>query len=529
MDRKKFIIGIAGLALLLAALAGLTGWYANSLQVKQLESQLTELQRREKHSAVLQSVSKQMEEIAVQQNAASDRQREEAVQQTRIANEMRERSEEERRNAIVAQQQAIASERRALDAYDQAQQQRQLAEHQRIQAELSKRVADTLSYISLGRSLGSLAIGQSLTGNQEMADLLCYAAYLYTTRYGGDVYTPSVFQPLALCSQSTNQWRRHDAAIMDFAFVPGRNDQIVTVGTYGQVMLHERTANGLKTSVLFKDSKFDFRSVYINGKTGTIYAASRNGYLFIQTGKGSQTLQLNMMSHPMEVQCLQDERYLLIIGDDGLAKLDMSNNTIVGSRKLDFKVTFAHRYDYAPVLFDDRGRMHIVRDIDHFVTKKVPVIGRVTAFASSKKYNYEIYGMDNGTLFLIDGHHKIRRLTGHRSRISWIKANGPSLYTSSYDGTLNLWITSSEKIEPMTLFTTGSWIHFFNFEPTKNYLWISDQKGNLIETLVSTSMMAEMVRQKLKRNLTTEEWNYYIGRNVPYEPFLSQGRKGGGR
>jgi hypothetical protein len=36
-----------------------------------------------------------------------------------------------------------------------------MAEHQRIQAEFSKRVADTLSYVALGRSLGSLSVTQS--------------------------------------------------------------------------------------------------------------------------------------------------------------------------------------------------------------------------------------------------------------------------------------------------------------------------------------------------------------------------------
>ena len=39
--------------------------------------------------------------------------------------------------------------------------------------------------------------------------------------------------------------------------------------------------------------------------------------------------------------------------------------------------------------------------------------------------------------------------------------------------------------------------------------------------------MIETIRKKLKRNLTTEEWNYFIGENVPYESFVEkQGRRG---
>jgi hypothetical protein len=38
--------------------------------------------------------------------------------------------------------------------------------------------------------------------------------------------------------------------------------------------------------------------------------------------------------------------------------------------------------------------------------------------------------------------------------------------------------------------------------------------------------MVGIIKKKLKRNLTTEEWNYYIGENVPYESFIaSQGKE----
>ena len=124
MKRKGLVIGVVGVALLTAAAVGLGGWYANNRHIKELESQLSELQRQEKRSTVLRSVSSQMEQIAFQQKEISDEQREEALQQTKLANEMRERSEAERRNAITAQHQAMESERKALDAFDQAQQQR---------------------------------------------------------------------------------------------------------------------------------------------------------------------------------------------------------------------------------------------------------------------------------------------------------------------------------------------------------------------------------------------------------------------
>ena len=500
MGKKDLIIGAVGLALLMTAIAGMIGWYSSNARVRALEAQLQELRRQEKRSAVLQSVSKQMEQIAFQQKEISDEQREEALQQTRVANEMRERSEVERQNAIQAQQQAVISERKALDAYDQAQSQREIAEQQRVQAEFSKRVADTLSYVTLGRTLGSLSMAQLRAGNDDLANLLGFAACLYTSRYKGDVYNPSVYQSLSLCSQSKSEWPRHEGAIRDLEFMPQTDNELVTVSSY--------------------------RDVYIYPENKNIYAVSRTGDLFIKTSKNSQILPLTNMLHPFAIEPMQDKRHLLIVGENKLAKLDMTTNTIVGSQDLDFKVTLCSRYDYAPAIFDNKGKMHTVRDLNKFSSRKVPVLGNVSAFASSKSTGYEAYGLNDGTIFLLDKQKNIFRLIGHRSRVSKLKLNGSQLYSSSFDGTVNLWMTNKEKIEPMPLVNTNNWILHFTFDSSKNYLWTAGQRGTISETLISTQVMFDKLQKKVNRNLSQEEWNYYIGRNVPYESFLLLVRKG---
>ena len=39
---------------------------------------------------------------------------------------------------------------------------------------------------------------------------------------------------------------------------------------------------------------------------------------------------------------------------------------------------------------------------------------------------------------------------------------------------------------------------------------------------ISIPTMVDKVKKKLKRNLTTEEWNYFIGQNIPYEKFVEK-------
>jgi WD40 repeat protein len=171
-------------------------------------------------------------------------------------------------------------------------------------------------------------------------------------------------------------------------------------------------------------------------------------------------------------------------------------------------------------LFDDKERQHLVKDFHNLETSNVSFKGRVTAFASSKSSKQRVYGMSDGTIYLYNERTgKTTKLEGHLSRISKLKLDRMSLYSSSYDGTLKLWNTGSEKIEPITLVSTNSWIMDFNFDSSKQYAWIGDQNGYLSEVLMSVPMMVEKINKKLTRNFTPEEWNYYIGKNVPYETF----------
>ena len=530
MNRKYLIAGIVGALLIGTTAVGLTGWQAEHRRVKELESLVSELQRKEKRSAVDRSISAQMEEIAFEQKVISDEQRENALQQTRVANEMRERSERERLNAQIAERNAVASEKRALEASALADNQRQMAEHQRIQAEFAKRVADTLSYIALGRSLGSISTIQYQAGNSEIANLLSYAAWLYTTRYNGDIYTPAVFQSLMRSSQSMVSWTEHTGSVMNLEFMPGKNNSLVSVSNYGEILLSERNGIQLNTKVLFKNSSYDFRDVIIDPNTETIYAVSRTGHLVvIQKDKNTvKVVTLDNINHPIRVHDL-NEKTLLVIGESSIGLFDLKRNTITQTKNMPFRITMASRKSKLPLLFDDKGQMHLVMGLENISNEKVPVSGKVTAYCESKNTGVEAYGMNDGTIWLVYNNGKMQKLLGHRSRISKMKLNGRRLFSSSYDGMVNLWITDNEKLEPMTLLENNNWIMHFNFDSTKNTFWMGDVKGNLTAVNISVPEMVEQMKKKLKRNLTTDEWQYYIGKDIPYEPFITANGKEAGQ
>jgi len=479
-------------------------------KTKELEEELASLTVKEKRTAVMQSINAQMEEIANQQWAISDEQRKEAVQQTQVANEQRRRAEIERQHALVAQE-------RAVEASKVADNQRSIAEKERSQAEHSKRVADTLSYISLGRTLASASLKVLDQKNLELAHLLAYAAYLYTDRYKGDVYFPSVYMALTSVSQSVNTWARHKGNVMNIDFFSA--DHLVSASTYGEIMEHHIRNEQLTTKTLFSNNKFDFRDILI--KNGNIYAVSRSGHVVIIDKEGAKTVQLDQLLHPMGITPMGDD-LLLVIGEKGMLQLDPKTYKVVKYKDLPFKVVYYNRYDYSPALFDNQQRMHTVRTMEKIETTKLNIPGQVTAFASSKGTGSKAYGMMDGSLYFVDKKGKTTKLFGHRSRVTKIKINNWQLYSSSYDGTIQLYMADKAKIEPIELFSIGSWILNFTFDSSKHNIWTANQNGTLTEVFISVPLMVLKLKSLLKRNLTREEWNFYIGQNIPYETFIGK-------
>ena len=514
MNRQEVIIGVMGVLLLLSVAIGLYTNLANRERINELESQLSVLRAQEQRSVVDRRVSKQMEQIAYGQQALSEERSQEAIHQSEIAQKMTILSEAERKKAIEAQGIAERAATEAMAAYQMEEQQRNEADRQRRQAEHAKLVADTLNYISLGRTLGAQSYSIYQTGETELGNMLAYASYLYTKDYGGDLYTPSVFQALTQSADSRRSWSCHNGSISSIKILPN-NGKLLTASTYGEIFAHSIKSNGITTERLMNDRQYCFRDVYA-AKNGKCYAISNTGHLVIIDGSKSQVIILEKIDKPFNLQDMNDGKQLLLIGENSVALLDIATERILGTRRLPFRIMYSGRRDYRPLLFDNRGGMHLVSSLDDITNERTGLEGQVTAFASSKNEHIAAYGMYDGTIWLIDSSGKKHKLVGHLSQVTKLKLNGKRLYSSSYDGKLLFWMTSDQQIKPITLFQSGSWLTDFVFSTDKDYIWTGEQNGSVTEYLVSLPKIAQRLRQNVKRNFTQEEWNYYVGKGIPF-------------
>ena len=201
-------------------------------EINGLKEQVGRYEQMDGNSFVVERISKQMEDIAYQQMDISDKRREEALYQMNIADQMRSKAENE-------QQKAQAAALKEVEARGMAEQQRELAVAQQRQAEYAKNVADTLSYRALGRSLASLSSTQHLAGNRDVAALLAYAAWKFTSDYRGNINIPVIFQALSQNSQSFSSKDIHRGGVSRIVPLDKGADntlgQDVSVSRYGEI------------------------------------------------------------------------------------------------------------------------------------------------------------------------------------------------------------------------------------------------------------------------------------------------------
>ena len=96
---------------------------------------------------------------------------------------------------------------------------------------------------------------------------------------------------------------------------------------------------------------------------------------------------------------------------------------------------------------------------------------------------------------------------------------GEHLLSSSLDGSVRLWRLDGERITSSEVYSSSNWIHTLAFWNPGLMVIVGDEKGRCARFSISPEQMANEIKRHLSRNLTREEWQYYIGELAEYEAY----------
>lgn len=539
---KNFARNVVG-AILLASLVLVSILYVRvSGERHDLQRQVRRLTTQEDNSSVVKRISEQMEEIAYQQKDIAEKQREEAVVQSDLAIRMRHQAEMERGLALQA-------EKEALESYQVAQEQRALAIDKQQQAEYASRVADTLSYIALGRSLSSLSSNQYQAGKRDLAALLAYSSWNFTSRYRGDVYLPSIFNALSESSHHATEWAVHKGGITR---IIASNDPsgMISVSRYGEIIRWTYKNGMMNHLMVFFDRNCNFSDVYLD-ESDNIVAISRDGQLIVVHPNGEAS-NMRLTGEAFHRILPTSGQRLLVFDKNSISTLALFNKlsavqqqqrflelreSVKKKKKKDKKINIAPyyvekvrslgfniagcgmRHDKI-FLYGTQGEASMLQG-EEITTLSPWTNGIVTSYAYSDHFGLTALGCEDGMIHIFNRNgQKVRTLVGHRSRVSQLDFKESYLFSSSYDNTLNLWNLKNSGQDALTVRVLPSWIYCF-LNNDQEALWVGDESGTLTRVVISPDKMAEMIHAKLEREFTHDEWTYYMGSNTPYQQFIN--------
>lgn len=554
MKQYLNIIGVFVCLAVVAVIAFYAGRNSADNNTDDLLAQLEAYQKAESDAAVVKRVSQQMEDIAYQQTEISDRQRDRAEEQSLLAIANAQRAEKESKAAREAENRAKSAleeaERQRAEAVQQranAQQQEQFAREQLLQTQLQKSITDTLSFRTLGRSLGATSIAQYENNNNEQASLLAYSSWYFINKYKGNTYQTECFKALSLASDLNRRYTTsYNAAVGGTVKMDGAKDGCIVVTKFGGIEKWENVSTHAKHTLLYQNKNYDFRDVELESD-GTIWALSRMGHLCHLVAEGK------VVGYPLpsdlyfNIMKTADKTYMLV-AQGSISWFDLAQGKVTRTIKLPGQLSTVCLKDRTLLMFYKSGAYSELSLNGTLTTKPSPIKGVVTAAFYDKGRNCCFYGTTEGNITVVSRYGIQVLLSAHSSSITDIDLDGDILLSSGYDKQVFIWNLQklqlpsgrsfNDEMEARTSFVSTNtnigisnewlipvdlkfdgWPLNISLDRDKDYLWVGTSNGTVQRMSYSVLVMSNLVKKSLKRNMTMEEWSSYVGVSVPYVKF----------
>lgn len=512
----------------------------------------TEAVKQEQEANKQKEIAVEQQKIAEEQKEIAEQKQKEALEQKEIADQERQKAVVQEKvatkNARIAQQQrelALVREKEATEAKAEADKNAEEARKQTIEAEKAREEAYRRRMLSIAQSMSVKS--RQIAGNIELKALVAYQAYLFNKQYKGPEHNPDVYLGLhyalkGINGQDYNSLNGHTGSVKDLTFVPN-TDIMYSTGGDGDILKWD-ISDLQKPYQKIVENNFGHRAIKVTpdgnwliygtdeGKINMINLANRvevnkeleghtsklndnpitsiingiaiagNNEYFISSGNDKRIFKWNLKSLEGKFLCESeskinditlspDSKHVLVGLQNGQTQiLDAANGEILKS--FDNETGNA----ITSVAYDRKGEWIVIGDSR----------GNVTVLRSK---NYEI----------------TENLEGHISKINDIdfSYSDSLMATSSLDGTVRLWDFTNLNNQPIVLSDHESWVLSIEFSPDgKKLVTSSDKPERLLVWSTKVKFLANDIKDKIKRNMTEDEWNTYVAEDVKYQKTIEE-------
>jgi WD40 repeat protein len=390
-----------------------------------------------------------------------------------------------------------------------------------------------LRILSVGKSMSLKSL--QLEGQKDLQALLAYQAYLFNKRNNGpendaDIYAGLYNVALHYGSIDYRTYKGQNGEIRSVAFVPGKNE-FFTSGDDGRILKWSLDKKDQTLQVIYSGP--DIMDVLaVSPDASWLACGSSSSSIRMIPLKGN-TIGYELNGHKGAIKSLiysYDGKYLYSAALDGkVMKWDIaartSKNVNTGSMEIS-SIDISSKGNYLAGISTD-GNVVVWDPDNNSDNFRIETAGKnVKVVRFSPDNNLLAIGDLNGNVELwdINLRRKISEVKAHDSQISDIRFNitMKQMATSGYDRKLkifNIKDPADLTEPPVTVANNEGLVLVMQFSPDGQMI-ISGETGgsnNLMGRPTHADYLVRDVCNIMSRNMSQEEWNLYVGKDIPLE------------
>ncbi len=386
-----------------------------------------------------------------------------------------------------------------------------------------------LRMLSIGKSMSVKSL--HVQGQKDLQSLLAYQAYIFNKKNGGidndaDIYS-GLYNVARQYGNVNYKTFSHDG-IKSIAFVPGKNE-FYTSGNDYQVRKWSLEGNNQTFQVIYTGTEI-IEVLAVSPDASWLACGSEKNAIRLIPLKGN-TLQYTLNGHTGKIKSLIfsfDGKYLYSASLDGkVLKWDLatrSGTDITSGSGMITSIDISSNGNYLAGL-NPEGNVILWNPGSVTENFRLPTELRdIKAIRFKPDENTLAIGDVNGNVELwdISSLKKLSAIKAHNAQVNDIEFNPvlKQMATAGMDNALNIYNNLEDLTEPPVTFTdSGNFVLVVRFSPDGQLILSGAYEGdnNLVSRPAHVNHLAQDICAQISRNMTQEEWNVYVARDLPLE------------
>lgn len=516
--KKRTSMVRAAVITFLIVVSGLTVWAL--FQTKNATEKSIVAEQKTQEALNQKALAEQAKEMALDASKQAMDAKSFAELQSNIAGEQKKLAENQKAKAEEEALRATTQEQEALRQKQLAEQKSREALEQKQKAETSQSEATRLRLLSISQNIAFKSIQQK--EDPQLAALLAYQAYKLSGDNGGNLNDQQLYTAVYTAAQKIDPTFKPEKirATDEFSGINASGNSIGALFSNGNYKIYNSSDFSVKSDSKLPGLPSSVNTAYLgdDGKFAA-FGLEDNTVLIYDLKNSSQPKTLQGHQGLLRAVAFSDDASVIATGARDSAVIIWKN--YAQSKKIKFSARIKS------LTFNNDNSLLFIGSEDGTVSQYVISSDEKQVFASSKGNRVQTIkcgtsgktiavGYSNGTVQVLNSKGNLTRTLNEAGSVDYISIDEANdlLVTATTGKIIHIYHLSDLSQKPIEINSTSgvTALSVINGE----FIYVACADKIIRRYPVKTSWFEKIFSSNIKREFTKEEWNTYIGTDVPY-------------